>query len=104
MSPINPNVKKYLLVALAAAIVFVAAIIIAYFTPAAPEGKIKCVNEGGMSSGEAPEIIPCCEGLTVISAINDDGQRTYDMAYCTRCGDGDCKSPENKYNCPKDCK
>jgi|GEM_PF-3997194 len=65
--------------------------------------NVSCVGEGGTTYGEAPVVVPCCEGLTTISAITDSGDRIYDTAYCTKCGDGDCKSPENMYNCPADC-
>ncbi|MDD5086459.1 MAG: DNRLRE domain-containing protein [Candidatus Nanoarchaeia archaeon] len=42
----------------------------------------------------------CCEGLHGI----ESGYRNY-ITYCTAevCGDGQCKSVENSYNCPEDC-
>lgn len=69
-----------------------------------PEGKT-CLDYPG-----APE---CCEGLTLIGldkpepkfqvcfpATGGTGERS---GRCTRCGDGLCKPPENKCNCPADC-
>jgi len=64
----------------------------------------RCVQEGGESYGEAPVVLQCCPGLMSIGAIDDNGERTYDVAYCTKCGNGTCKDPENQYNCPTDCK
>ena len=63
-----------------------------------------CVQEGKESYGEAPVVRQCCPGLKIISAIDNEGNRIYDVAYCTKCGDDACKKPENKYNCPEDCK
>jgi len=61
----------------------------------------KCVGEGGIvkSPFEGIEKV-CCEGLHEIGS----GYRNA-VAYCTSevCGDGKCKSVENKYNCPEDC-
>lgn len=60
--------------------------------------KIECVKEGEEYNLNPP--IPsndmCCEGLVRIESGTD-------AAYCTKCGDGICKKPEAKYNCPKDC-
>jgi hypothetical protein len=67
-----------------------------------------CAKEGEKNYFGKPS---CCEGLTQISnfAIAEsypiqciapaDGS-----GFCTKCGDGICKSPENKCNCPEDCK
>jgi|GEM_PF-2182646 len=68
----------------------------------------ECVGEGGSLGPVIPEnTIQCCPGLTQISAA------TYyegtcqvligSRGYCTYCGDGVCKRPENPCNCPKDC-
>lgn len=62
-----------------------------------------CIKEGKESYGEAMVVYPCCSGLSEISAIDDKGVMTYDVGYCTKCGDSKCKKPENKYNCPADC-
>lgn len=64
----------------------------------------RCVQEGEKNYGEAPIVYHCCPGLTDISAIDDTGVRKYDVSYCTQCGDGKCKNPENRYNCMEDCK
>lgn len=66
--------------------------------------NVNCVKEGKKSYGEAPVVYQCCSGLKMVSAIDDSGEMTYDVAYCTKCGDDKCKKPENKYNCPDDCK
>ncbi len=63
-----------------------------------------CVKEGEKSYGEAPVVYQCCPGLKMIGAIDGNGITTYDVAYCTKCGDNNCKEPENQYNCPADCK
>ena len=47
-----------------------------------------CTKEGGQAS----ETLPCCLGLDLI-----------EQKYCTKCGDGLCKEPENENNCPLDC-
>lgn len=62
-----------------------------------------CISEGKEIYGEAPVVHQCCPGLKMIGAIDDKGNRIYDVAYCTKCGDSICKKPENKYNCPDDC-
>lgn len=62
-----------------------------------------CIKEGKESYGEAPVVYPCCSGLNEILAIDAKGVMTYDVGYCTKCGDSKCKKPENKYNCPADC-
>lgn len=62
-----------------------------------------CIKEGKESYGEAMVVYPCCPGLNEILAIDDKGVMTYDVGYCTKCGDSKCKKPENKYNCPADC-
>ena len=63
-----------------------------------------CVGEGKASYSETSEERSCCPGLKTISKIDADGNRFYDVALCTKCGDGICKDPENKFNCSKDCK
>lgn len=50
----------------------------------------------------------CQWGLEpVIAAIeHEDGSCAYplgDSYVCVKCGDGVCKNPENKCNCPSDC-
>jgi hypothetical protein len=50
----------------------------------------------------------CCEGLKLIrvSSYNNYSNRcefSIPGYYCTKCGDGVCKSPENQCNCPEDC-
>jgi len=52
----------------------------------------------------------CCEGLTAIAwpKIYDEncdftGIVGYPVGVCTKCGNGVCKYPETKCNCPEDC-
>jgi hypothetical protein len=71
-----------------------------------------CVGEGDIT---AFDLTPCCDGLSLIRdsqpyswAYNqcydwEGGGVPYAQAYCTRCGDGKCLSPENPCNCPEDC-
>jgi hypothetical protein len=71
-----------------------------------------CINASCIGEGQSlGPVIPenknvCCPGLTAISAISPVNCQpmlgTY--GYCTRCGDGVCKEPENACNCPADCK
>lgn len=73
-----------------------------------------CISEGEnyLDYEGAPK---CCDGLTKISFARDyihgnpvcvepHGDDLDNSGYCTYCGDGDCNSPENKCNCPEDCK
>lgn len=62
-----------------------------------------CIKEGAKNYGEAPVVYQCCPGLRDIAAIDDQGVQTFDVSYCTNCGNGKCQKPENKYNCPADC-
>jgi hypothetical protein len=76
------------------------------------EGCLDCIEEGG-SVGIFPDAPQCCPGLAQIPCnepllLNDgtmgecipcDG-----AAFCTKCGDGQCHTPENYCNCPNDCK
>ncbi|MCD6085645.1 hypothetical protein J7J41_01455 [bacterium] len=48
----------------------------------------ECIGEGEERTSD----IWCCPGLTLI-----------EQKYCTKCGDGICKSPENQENCLLDC-
>jgi hypothetical protein len=69
----------------------------------------ECVGEGGSLGAVIPNnTIQCCPGLTQISAAEYEvggacsilvGMR----GYCTYCGDGVCKEPENPCNCLEDC-
>jgi len=76
------------------------------------EGKCveeECVGEGGSLGAVIPEnTIECCEGLTPIRPATQDGDTCSvvlgSRGYCTYCGDGVCKEPENSCNCPGDCK
>ena len=45
----------------------------------------------------------CCPGLKWISACDENGLCMMSVGFCTKCGDGICKPPENKHNCPEDC-
>lgn len=78
---------------------------------------VGCVNEG--ESIPSMSINPknrehmateCCEGLKAIDwpGIFDEncsfvGIVGYPAGVCTKCGDGICKYPETKCNCPEDC-
>jgi len=66
---------------------------------------INCIPEGG--HGPIVPMVSCCEGLTPICNVSDKtGECRYRCVgdfFCTKCGDGICKDPENKCNCPKDC-
>ncbi|MEM2121064.1 MAG: DNRLRE domain-containing protein [Candidatus Woesearchaeota archaeon] len=49
----------------------------------------------------------CCEGLLEIPPIEFLQEECVPLSayrgFCTKCGDGVCKYPENKCNCPQDC-
>ncbi len=72
--------------------------------PCVPEGETFLYYPG------APE---CCDGLTLIGldrvepnfqlCVPPTGGTGDGSGRCTRCGDGTCKPPENKCNCPADC-
>jgi len=73
----------------------------------------ECIPEGG-SGAVVPDELECCPGLTAISCATpgglDDPSPGTDGCmpcvgafYCTACGDGVCKDPENACNCPEDC-
>ena len=73
---------------------------------------LACIPEGEtfLDYPGAPE---CCDGLTRIGldrvepvfqlCVPPTGGADEGSGRCTRCGDGLCKSPENKCNCPEDC-
>jgi len=67
--------------------------------------KQKCASEGEKIYFGKPS---CCSGLVpipVMELINNTCVGAGDgSSYCTKCGDGICKKPENKCNCPSDCK
>jgi len=54
--------------------------------------RIKVLGECIGESEEKTSDIWCCPGLSLL-----------EQKYCTKCGDGICKSPENQENCPLDC-
>jgi len=77
-----------------------------------------CVGEGESLGGVLPDNTKtCCSGLTEIGTaiyfpplnsgdLSSQGKCEYitgNRGYCTKCGDGICKSPENPCNCPADC-
>ncbi|MFH1456032.1 MAG: alkaline phosphatase family protein [archaeon] len=75
---------------------------------------LQCIPEGSayLDYKGAPE---CCPGLESISLEKDYihgrpacvtpvGDVTDNSGYCTDCGNGSCDKPENKCNCPEDCK
>jgi len=60
-----------------------------------------CVQEGWSADYGST----CCSGLKWIGGGCAPGTACCgSCGYCTNCGDKLCKSPENKYNCPEDCK
>jgi len=67
--------------------------------------KQECTPEGEKMYFGKPS---CCPGLVpipVMELINNTCVGAGDgSSYCTKCGDGICKKPENKCNCPSDCK
>jgi len=77
------------------------------------EGCPPCVPEGEMV-GVFPGEPECCPGLVPIPCdepvvFDDDWWGGECMpcdgaSFCTACGNGKCKFPENYCNCPKDCK
>ncbi|RLJ04969.1 MAG: hypothetical protein DRP08_00380 [Candidatus Aenigmatarchaeota archaeon] len=74
----------------------------------APQNISECIEEGGRGSIYNDQ---CCKGLTRIAKCFETVEKSEDNCicindgefYCTKCGDGVCKSPENKCNCPEDC-
>lgn len=73
--------------------------------------KFICLPEGGTwISSEFGHKFKCCGGLETIDTIKPDAMGkcpvypNYGSSYCTKCGDSICKAPENKCNCPQDCK
>jgi len=68
----------------------------------------ECTSEGNFIDLNWGPGLPCCEGLNAIpdDKIETDNKCKYgstEISYCTKCGDGQCKFPENKCNCPQDC-
>jgi len=89
------------------------------YLPGCDNGEICCIPDAGecIEEGGGGAVVPwekeCCPGLVSIPcdkpAADDDtpfGQcMPCDGAFfCTYCGDGVCKDPENMCNCPEDCK
>jgi hypothetical protein len=67
--------------------------------------KFIVYNEDCIGEGE-PTIYGsnCCPDLKWIGYNCAPGDPCpISAGYCTACGDGVCKSPEGKYNCPEDC-
>ena len=81
-----------------------------YTSPGKCGEENSCVGEG-QSLGP---VIPgnnnvCCAGLSAISNSRPNANGVCEVVpggrgYCTYCGNGNCESPENKCNCPQDCK
>jgi len=71
-----------------------------------PMEEPECIPEGE-SGAVYPDTPPCCEGLTSIGCQTPGGNgeciSCVGAFYCTYCGDGECKEPENACNCPADC-
>jgi hypothetical protein len=73
--------------------------------------SLSCIpaGEGYLDYPGAPA---CCSGLQRIgldirfgsSCIAPTGGTGDNSGYCTACGNGVCNAPENKCNCPADCK
>jgi len=70
-----------------------------------PDGAM-CIPEGG-SRAVVPTAPPCCPGLAYISCTvpgaGGECEPCVGSSFCTFCGDGTCKAPENECNCPDDC-
>jgi len=68
--------------------------------------NISCIGEGESLGPVIPNNTNfCCPGLKQIPAISPANCQPLlgTRGYCTKCGDGICKSPENLCNCPEDC-
>ncbi len=70
--------------------------------------SVNCIKEGGYLGALVPSNTNvCCPKLTEIPAsslIKGICQTTAgSRGYCTKCGNGVCKPPENVCNCPSDC-
>jgi hypothetical protein len=62
-----------------------------------------CIEEGEWGS-LTPEGFGCCSGLDAINPTDEAHNCVQGMGYyCTKCGDGICKNPENTCNCQEDC-
>jgi len=68
-----------------------------------------CVPEGSAFDLKDSSLgMHCCMGLTTVSTATELGDGTcqrgpISAAICEACGDGVCKSGENRCNCPTDC-
>lgn len=72
-------------------------------------GGTTCIGEDGPLGAVVPSNTNvCCSGLIQIGTAVSDGNLCQWLmggrGYCTKCGDGICRSPENACNCPNDCK
>jgi len=72
------------------------------------ENDEECISEGNFCDMNFRSCSDCCTGLKFIlcDKVGIDNKCEYgclEISYCTKCGDGQCKSPENKCNCPRDC-
>ncbi|VVC03464.1 Type I phosphodiesterase / nucleotide pyrophosphatase [Candidatus Bilamarchaeum dharawalense] len=73
--------------------------------------QTSCIPEG-LAYLDYPGAPVCCNGLSLINLDKQvvkhceiaTGGVGDDSGYCTKCGDGICMTPENKCNCPADCK
>ncbi len=65
------------------------------------KGETDCIGDGEILREFASIKGECCEGLYEISSGYRNG-----VAYCTSevCGNGECETKENEWNCPEDCK
>jgi len=67
-------------------------------------GHVVLLSEG--ESGPVSPAYACAEGLAPISCSEPETgscSECNDTFYCTYCGDGVCKGPENECNCVRDC-
>ena len=70
--------------------------------------KQECIEEGEIFSvDEHPDFIPqCCtdlESTQKYEIIDNECERSFDLAVCINCDNGECGPGENKCNCPEDC-
>ena len=67
-----------------------------------------CIPEGDAQCDYEDWALECCPGLVPLSMIpvDEDGQCGITLPcgfVCTKCGDGECGTAENKCNCQQDC-
>jgi len=61
-----------------------------------------------LSSFKVGPYFQCCPGLVWLRGVMDNGMGCVTdgcnpSGYCSECGDGACRAPEDRCNCPEDC-